>query len=170
MAKRLTRRDFLKGSAAGAAALTLTGLGLGANSTAAFAEASEKKLFTPGSYSSVQSTEFATVRIDCEIDAGGVTGVSFEVLDHTGDDYFTLMPDAAEDYCRRMEQNIREQPSYWLWTHDRFKRTRQKYIDRLRRLNRHHDLENDRFFDHEHPEGVPVLEWEKQHAESSASC
>lgn len=83
---------------------------------------------------------------------------------HTPENWVT------EEYCLRMEQNIREQPSYWLWTHDRFKRTRQKYIDRLRRLNRHHDLENDRFFDHEHPDGVPVLEWEKQHAESSASC
>jgi 2,4-dienoyl-CoA reductase-like NADH-dependent reductase (Old Yellow Enzyme family)/thioredoxin reductase/uncharacterized protein with FMN-binding domain len=104
MAKRITRRDFLKGSAAGAAVLTLTGLGLSANKTTAFAEAAEKKLFTPGSYSSVQSTDFATIRVDCEIDAGGVTAVSYEVLDHTGDDYFTLMPDAAQDYCKRIAE------------------------------------------------------------------
>ena len=96
----LSRRDFIKGLAAGAVSLGALGLG----STAAFAEAGEKKLFTPGSYSSVQSTEFATIRVNCEIDAGGVTAVSYEVLDHTGDDYFTLMPDAAEDYCRRIAE------------------------------------------------------------------
>ena len=96
----LSRRDFIKGLAAGAVSLGALGLG----STAAFAEAGEKKLFVPGSYSSVQSTDFATIRVDCEIDAGGVTDVRFEVLDHTGDDYFTLMPDAAEDYCRRIAE------------------------------------------------------------------
>lgn len=83
---------------------------------------------------------------------------------------FQLMTDDArhvpenwitEDYCRRLEDNIREQPSYWLWSHDRWKRTRQGYIDRLRRKNRTHDLENDRFVDHEHPEGIPILDWEK---------
>ena len=68
----LSRRDFIKGLAAGAVSLGAMGLGSG---SAAFAEASEKKLFTPGTYTSDQKTDFASVRVTCEIDAAGVTDV-----------------------------------------------------------------------------------------------
>lgn len=68
----------------------------------------------------------------------------------------------TEEYCRRLEENIKEQPSYWLWTHDRWKRTRQGYLDFFRRENRAEELETAKFFDHEHPTGIPVLEWEQQ--------
>ena len=84
---------------------------------------------------------------------------------------FQLMTDAVkevpehwvtEEYCRRLEANIKEQPSYWLWTHDRWKRTRQGYLDYLRRKDKQKELATEKFYDHEHPEGIPLLEWEKQ--------
>ncbi len=68
----------------------------------------------------------------------------------------------TEEYNRRMEANIREQPSYWLWSHERFKRTRQGLIDYLHRHGRDEEIENGRFFDPEHPEGIPMKEWGKE--------
>ena len=38
----------------------------------------------------------------------------------------------TEDYFRRLEQSIRRQPHLWLWTHNRWKRTREEYDRRLR--------------------------------------
>lgn len=45
------------------------------------------------------------------------------------------MPDhwITEEYCRRLEANIKEQPSYWLWSHDRWKRTRQGYEEYMKK-------------------------------------
>lgn len=67
----------------------------------------------------------------------------------------------TEDYYRQLEDNIRQQPSYWLWSHKRWRRTRQGYIDHLRYENRHEELSRSTFCDHSHPEGIPCLEWEK---------
>ena len=98
----LSRRDFIKGLAAGA--VGLGALGLRGGVSAAFAEAGEKKLFTPGTYSSEQKTDFARIRVVCDIDAAGVTGVSYELLERTDDDYFLPMQAAAEEYCRRIAE------------------------------------------------------------------
>lgn len=65
----------------------------------------------------------------------------------------------TEEYYRRLEENICEQPSYWLWTHRRWKRTRQGYIERLIEKEHWSELETARFCDHEHPEGKLVTEW-----------
>lgn len=67
----------------------------------------------------------------------------------------------TEEYYKRLEANIQMQPSYWLWSHKRWRRTRQGFIDHLRYENRDSELCISRFYDHDHPEGVPCLEWEK---------
>lgn len=67
----------------------------------------------------------------------------------------------TEDYYRQLEANIRQQPGYWLWSHKRWRRTRQGYIDHLRFENRHAELSKSTFCDHDHPQGIPCLEWEK---------
>ncbi len=38
----------------------------------------------------------------------------------------------TEDYARRLEQTIDRDPACWLWTHNRWKRTREEYDRRLR--------------------------------------
>lgn len=49
---------------------------------------------------------------------------------------------ATEQYFRLLEQTIRRAPQYWLWSHNRWKRTREKYNqlfseeERARRLSR----------------------------------
>ena len=64
----------------------------------------------------------------------------------------------TEQYYERLEANIREQPSLWLWTHNRWKRTRAGFIRHLKAENRLTELSNLRFFDHEHPDGQPASE------------
>ena len=97
----LSRRDFIKGLAAGAVGLGALGI---IGSPAALAEAAEKKLFKPGSYSSVKSTDFATVRVTCEISETGITDVNYELLESSGDDYFRIMPDQTAEYCKRIAE------------------------------------------------------------------
>lgn len=74
------------------------------------------------------------------------------------------MPDhwITEEYCRRLEANIKEQPSYWLWSHDRWKHSRQGHIDYERSVGNEAFLQTEKFFDHEHPEGITALDWEQQ--------
>ena len=97
----LSRREFIKGIAAGAVGLGVMGI---AGSPKVLAEAAEKKLFKPGTYSSVKSTDFATVRITCDINETGVTDVRYEILEATGDDYFGIMPKQTDDYCKRIAE------------------------------------------------------------------
>jgi len=68
----------------------------------------------------------------------------------------------TEEYFRRLEENIKEQPSYWLWTHKRWKRNREGYIRYLFRKERWNELFTAKFIDHEHPEGKPVAEWARE--------
>lgn len=62
----------------------------------------------------------------------------------------------TEQYFRLLEEDIKAQPEMWLWTHNRWKRTRQGFIDHLRREKRWYELDNLRFFDHDHPQGQPA--------------
>ena len=41
----------------------------------------------------------------------------------------------TDDYYRRMEQTIRQAPQYWLWSHNRWKRTRQEFERRYQVVN-----------------------------------
>lgn len=68
----------------------------------------------------------------------------------------------TEEYYKRLEENISIQPSYWLWSHKRWRRTRQGFIDHLRFEKRDAELSKATFCDHNNPEGIPCLEWEKQ--------
>lgn len=64
----------------------------------------------------------------------------------------------TEQYYARLEENIKQYPEYWLWTHNRWKRSRQGFIDHLIREQRWYELDNLRFFDHAHPEGQPAAD------------
>ena len=70
----LSRRDFLKGSVAGAAALTLAGLGLGTTARAA--------LYTPGTYSAT-ATGSNTVLVTMTFSEDALTDVVLDVSGET---------------------------------------------------------------------------------------
>ena len=73
----LSRRQFLKGSLAGAAAATLAGIGLG---TTAFAE--EKGIYTPGTYSATAKGH-EEVTVTMTFDANSITDVKVDVSKET---------------------------------------------------------------------------------------
>ena len=72
----LSRRDFLKGSLAGAAAAALAGIGLG---TSAFAEGG---IYTPGTYSAT-AQGIGTVTVTMTFDANSITDVNVDVSQET---------------------------------------------------------------------------------------
>lgn len=69
----------------------------------------------------------------------------------------------TEEYYKRLQENICEQPSYWLWTHRRWKRTRAGFVQHLIQSKRWSELEISRFYDQEHPEGQLCTEWATEH-------
>ena len=69
--------------------------------------------------------DMACVYIDLRRPSRGCYEARFELMT----DSPASMPANAitEDYYRRLEQSIRRQPHLYLWTHNRWKRTRQEY-------------------------------------------
>ena len=72
----------------------------------------------------------------------------------------------TQEYIRRMEANIKEQPSYWLWSHERFKRTRVGYVKYMLKHGRDVIAENEKFYDNLHPEGIPIADWMQQNKQT----
>ena len=96
----VSRRDFIKGLAAGA--VSVGALGLTSTAGVAFAEGSDSKLYIPGTYSREQATEFAKIKVSCTFSESAITDVSYEVLETSEDDYFVKMELAVKDYCKRI--------------------------------------------------------------------
>jgi succinate dehydrogenase/fumarate reductase flavoprotein subunit/uncharacterized protein with FMN-binding domain len=80
--KQISRRDFLKGSVAGAAALGLASLGLG-KSAVAFAEGEKK--FTPGTYTASAKGIGSDVVVTMSFDETSITDVVIDVSGETPD-------------------------------------------------------------------------------------
>lgn len=76
--KELSRRDFLKGSMAGAAALTLAGLGLTGN-----AAASAAGPYTPGTYTASAKGIGSDVTVTMTFDESSITDVKVDVSGET---------------------------------------------------------------------------------------
>ena len=76
MSKAFSRRNFLKGSLAGAAAVTLSGLGAGAI-------ASAEGIYTPGTYSASAKGIASDVTVTMTFDADSITDVQIDVSGET---------------------------------------------------------------------------------------
>lgn len=74
----LSRRDFLKGSLAGAASLAMAGIGLGAVKTTASAAG----IYTPGTYSA-KATGMGTVTVTATFDENSIVEVLLDVAEET---------------------------------------------------------------------------------------
>ena len=98
MSQNLSRRSFLKGLAAGAAGLAVTGA---FHVPAARAEGTSIG-FIPGTYTSVQTTPYATVEVKCSFSESALTEVSYEVLKTSTADYFTPFANPLKSYCERI--------------------------------------------------------------------
>lgn len=76
MAKELSRRSFLKGTLAGAAAATLAGLGVGSMALA-------EGIYTPGTYSASARGIAGDVTVTMTFDANSITDVQIDVSGET---------------------------------------------------------------------------------------
>ena len=98
MSNSISRRSFIKGLAAGA-----VGLAAGAAFPARVARAEGASIgFIPGTYTSVQTTPYATVEVTCTFTENALTEVSYEVLKTSQADYFTPFANPLKSYCERI--------------------------------------------------------------------
>ena len=98
--KGISRRDFLKGAAAGT-------VGVAAFSAlSGCADVSDKtglKLrYIPGTYTSEQKTEFAAVLISCVFSDTALTDVDYKITESSSSDFFPNHSTDAADYCARI--------------------------------------------------------------------
>jgi len=98
----ISRRQFIKGITAGAAGLAM--LHAPFASAEAIEEAAAKSLFIPGTYKSVQKTDFATIEVVCDISAQGVTDVKCNIIESSASDYFAMKTAEVEAYCARIAE------------------------------------------------------------------
>ena len=98
MSNSISRRSFIKGLAAGA-----VGLAAGAAFPAPVARAEGASIgFIPGTYTSVQTTPYATVEVTCTFTENALTEVSYEVLKTSQADYFAPFANPLKSYCERI--------------------------------------------------------------------
>ena len=98
MSNSISRRSFIKGLAPGA-----VGLAAGAAFPAPVARAEGASIgFIPGTYTSVQTTPYATVEVTCTFTENALTAVSYEVLKTSQADYFTPFANPLKSYCERI--------------------------------------------------------------------
>lgn len=91
----ITRRDFIKRAAVSAASVGLLGISA--------AVASEQGVaYTPGTYTSVQTTGYAWIIVSGTFSADALTAASYEVTESSANDYFPTFKGAAEYLCERI--------------------------------------------------------------------
>ncbi len=94
MSNSISRRSFIKGLAASAG---IAAMGAISAPVAAHAEGASIG-FIPGSYTSVQTTPYATVEVKCTFTENALTDVSYEVLKTSQADYFTPFANPLKSY------------------------------------------------------------------------
>lgn len=68
---------------------------------------------------------FSAYYLDVRRDRRGYYAAEFKLLAEEPEDLREF--ELTERYFRALEKTIRHQPQYWLWTHNRWKRTRQEW-------------------------------------------
>lgn len=98
MSQNLSRRSFIKGLAASA-----VGLAAGTAFRTPAAQAEGVSIgFIPGTYTSIQTTPYATVEVKCTFSENALNDVSYEVLKTSQADYFTPFVNPLKSYCERI--------------------------------------------------------------------
>ena len=96
MSKKLSRRSFLRAAALGTVGLGVMGMGIAA------AEEGEAK-YNAGTYTSSQSTGFATVDVTVTFSENAIEDISYEVTETSASDFFPT----NEDALKAMLENIK---------------------------------------------------------------
>lgn len=102
MSNSISRRDFLKGTLSGAVSVAAMGMLAGAASAE---NAAVPAVYTPGTYTSIQKSAFATVEVSCTFSESALTDVSYNVLRTSESDYFTPFANPLKKYCESIVAN-----------------------------------------------------------------
>lgn len=96
-----------------------------------FLSHSETPFFTGGERIA-KKLNYAMVYIDPRRERRGYYVATFRLMTENTADF----PDyqLTEQYAQLLEETIRRQPAYWLWTHNRWKRTREEYNERMKNI------------------------------------
>ena len=83
--------------------------------------------FISGTERLTKKLRFAAVYLDLSRQRRGYYNLRMELMAEDT----TAIPDwqLTEDYARRLETTIRRQPEYWLWTHNRWKRSHADFFN-----------------------------------------
>ena len=76
-----------------------------------------------------KKANFAVYYLDMQRVKRGYYKGEFKLLTDKPKDYKDF--DITEMYFRELEKTIQRQPAYWLWTHNRWKRTREKWLQKM---------------------------------------
>ena len=98
MKNTVSRRDFMKGMAVSAAGIAA----LGASRMPRALADGETLAYIPGTYTSTQSTPYATVDIHCTFSENALTDVTYEVVKTSSSDYFNQLGFLMDNYCKRI--------------------------------------------------------------------
>lgn len=76
-----------------------------------------------------KKANFAVYYLDMQRVKRGYYKGEFKLLTDKPKEYKDF--DITEMYFRELEKTIQRQPAYWLWTHNRWKRTREKWLQKM---------------------------------------
>ena len=76
-----------------------------------------------------KKANFAVYYLDIQRVKRGYYKGEFKLLTDKPKEYKDF--DITEMYFRELEKTIQRQPAYWLWTHNRWKRTREKWLQKM---------------------------------------
>ena len=76
-----------------------------------------------------KKANFAVYNLDMQRVKRGYYKGEFKLLTDKPKEYKDF--DITEMYFRELEKTIQRQPAYWLWTHNRWKRTREKWLQKM---------------------------------------
>ena len=105
--KKISRRAFLKGATAsvvGVGAMSLLGCTSGSSSAAS--SAAGEAIYNAGTYTSEQSTGFATVRVTVDVDETKITNITWEEIETSATSYF---PNYKEDLDAMVQKMLEGQ-------------------------------------------------------------
>lgn len=77
----------------------------------------------------IKKMNMAAYYLDIQRVKRGYYKAEFKLLTETPKEYKDY--DITEMYFRSLEKTIQRQPPYWLWTHNRWKRTREEWLAKL---------------------------------------
>lgn len=100
----------------------------------------EKTPVFTGTERIIKKVDFATFYLDIRCERRGCYVAEFKLLTDIPKDYVDY--EITEMATKALEQSIYRQPYLWLWTHNRWKRTYERWLEKMGDAVHRHEAEN----------------------------